>query len=653
MCGIAGLLDRRPGNADRADRVLAAMSEEIARRGPDGAASWSDSDPGIWLAHRRLSVIDLSDAGSQPMASHDGRVVMCYNGMLYNAAELRPELEAAGVRFRGHSDTEVLVNALAVWGLEKALPRLNGMFALGAWWRDERRLVLVRDRLGKKPLYYGAIPGGVAFASTLPALFCHSAIDRTIDPRVAASYLRTGHVPEPHSIVAGASKVPAGSYLVFAEGRDEPVEQRWWSLAAEARTAVANRDAGAPPPTFEDSAALIDDAVERRLTADVPLGAFLSGGIDSSLVVARMQALSAQPVKTFAIGYEEAAYDESREAAAVARHLGTEHHSFILSPQDVIDAIERTPQVYGEPFADPSSVPSTILAERARNYVTVALTGDGGDEVFAGYNRYAAMRGVIGRIDGLPSWIKAGLAGGLSALSPKQWDRLAHIVPARARPRSLGEKLHKLAPMLTLDATERYRQVTSQWRDPAAVARADEPDAFPDLAEGMAALDDTVEQLRFLDLMTYLPGDILTKVDRATMACGLEARAPLLDYRLVEASFRIPTERHMAGGRTKAILRDLLARDVPRELFERPKSGFGIPISDWLRTELREWAEDLLDPAKLRDAGLVHEPTVTAAWQSHLAGHTNEQYGLWTVLMLESWRRSWADHATAAVLAAE
>ena len=638
MCGIAGLIDRRGRGPDEAERILAAMSAGIARRGPDGAGHWSDREAGVHFAHRRLSVIDLSPAGAQPMASSDGRVVLCYNGMLYNAAELRTELEVAGSLFRGHSDTEVIANALALWGAEAALPRLNGMFAFAAWWRSEQRLVLARDRLGKKPLYWGNVPGGIAWSSELPSLCRHPGIDRSIDRGAAASYLRTGHVPDPLAIIAGAKKLAAGTMLELRGDSAEPVSTRYWSLVAAVKQGVADPLSGGPGEALAESARLIDDAVSQRMVSDVPLGAFLSGGIDSSLVVARMQALSERPVATFAIGYKEAAYDESTEAEAVARHLGTQHQSFILSPHEVIDTVAQMPAIYGEPFADPSAVPSTILAQRARQHVTVVLTGDGGDEVFAGYNRYAAARGLLARLDHLPLPLRRALGGIMAAPSPAAWDRLFALVPASMRPRSVGEKLHKLAPLLSLAPAQRYRQVTSQWLDVDAVRCDPEPDDPAEVTAGLALLRDPVEQLRFLDLLTYLPGDILTKVDRATMACGLEARAPLLDYRLAELSFRLPTSTLMHGGQSKWILRSLLERDVPRALFDRPKSGFGIPIGDWLRGPMRGWAEELLSVQALEECGLVRPAAVRAAWAAHLSGKVNAQYGLWTVLMLQSWR---------------
>ncbi|MDL2351270.1 MAG: asparagine synthase (glutamine-hydrolyzing) [Pseudomonadota bacterium] len=646
MCGIAGLIDRRGHAPGQAQRILSAMSAAIARRGPDGAGFWSDPHTGVHFAHRRLSIIDLSEAGSQPMASGDGRVVLCYNGMLYNAPELRRELAAAGCTFRGHSDTEVIANAFALWGADRTLPQLNGMFALAAWWRGERTLVLARDRLGKKPLYWGKVPGGVAWSSELPSLCRHPDIDRSIDRGAAASYLRTGHVPDPLSIIAGAGKLAAGTMLTLRDGA-EPSINRWWSLTEAVERGQADPLPGGPDAALNQAATLIDDAVARRMTSDVPFGAFLSGGIDSSLVVARMQAQSARPVASFAIGYKEAAYDESRDAEAVARHLGTEHQSFILAPHEVIDTVAQLPSIYGEPFADPSAVPSTILAERARRHVTVVLTGDGGDEVFAGYNRYSAANGLLRKLDRLPTPARAALAKLLAAPSPAAWDRLFSLIPASMRPRSAGEKMHKLAPLLGLDPARRYRQVTSQWLDADAIRCDPEPDDPDEVAAGLALLDDPVEQLRLLDLLTYLPGDILTKVDRATMAHGLEARAPLLDYRLVELSFRLPPSTLMHGGRTKWILRTLLERDVPRALFERPKSGFGIPIGDWLRGPMRDWAEELLSVQALDECGLVKPAAVRAVWAAHLSGKVNAQYGLWTVLMLQSWRRYFASIAAA------
>ena len=646
MCGIAGLIDRRGHAPGQAQRILSAMSAAIERRGPDGAGFWSDPHTGVHFAHRRLSIIDLSEAGSQPMASGDGRVVLCYNGMLYNAPELRRELEAAGCTFRGHSDTEVIANAFALWGADRTLPQLNGMFALAAWWRGERTLVLARDRLGKKPLYWGKVPGGVAWSSELPSLCRHPDIDRSIDRGAAASYLRTGHVPDPLSIIAGAGKLAAGTMLTLRDGA-EPSIKHWWSLTEAVERGQADPLPGGPDAALNQAATLIDDAVARRMTSDVPFGAFLSGGIDSSLVVARMQAQSARPVASFAIGYKEAAYDESRDAEAVARHLGTEHQSFILAPHEVIDTVAQLPSIYGEPFADPSAVPSTILAERARRHVTVVLTGDGGDEVFAGYNRYSAANGLLRKLDRLPTPARAALAKLLAAPSPAAWDRLFSLIPASMRPRSAGEKMHKLAPLLGLDPARRYRQVTSQWLNADSIRCDPEPDDPDEVAAGLELLDDPVEQLRLLDLLTYLPGDILTKVDRATMAHGLEARAPLLDYRLVELSFRLPPSTLMHGGRTKWILRTLLERDVPRALFERPKSGFGIPIGDWLRGPMRDWAEELLSVQALDECGLVKPAAVRAVWAAHLSGKVNAQYGLWTVLMLQSWRRYFASIAAA------
>ncbi len=647
MCGIAGLIDRRGLPETSARTLIGAMSARIARRGPDGTDVWGDGAAGAWFVHRRLSIIDLSDAGTQPIISDDGRVVLTYNGELYNTAEIRAELAARGRNFRGHSDSEVVANGLAEWGAEALLPKLLGMFAFSAWWRDRRELVLVRDRLGKKPLYWTRRAGGVAFASELPALTALPDVSRDIDQEAAASYLRTGHVPEPRSILAAVAKLPAGGLLRLRAGSDEPELSQWWTLSESVRRAARDPFIGNHETALAEAGPMLDDAVSRRMVSDVPFGAFLSGGIDSSLVVARMQAVSGSRVSTFSIGYHEAAYDESSEAEAVARQLGSDHHSFILEPADVIETVQRLPAIYGEPFADPSAVPSTILAERARKHVTMVLTGDGGDETFAGYNRYAAARGLLAKFDHLPRVLRGAMAKALAVPSPAAWDRIFALAPAAVRPRSAGEKVHKFAALLPLGETARYRQVTSQWPDVAAIRQGSEASDSA-AAEAMALLNDPVARLRYLDFMTYLPGDILTKVDRATMAHGLEARAPLLDHRLVEWSFRLPTGLLMHDRQPKWLLRSLLARDLPRDLWERPKSGFGIPISDWLRGPMRDWAEDLLDPVALDETGLVHTKAVRQIWQDHLAGRVNAQYGLWTVLMLQAWRHSFVAPPSAA-----
>lgn len=618
------------------------MCDAIAHRGPDGAGVWEDAAAGVVLGQRRLAIIDLSDAGAQPMASDDGSVVLTYNGEAYDVSALRAELQAAGRKFRGHSDTEVIVNGIAHWGIEKLCSRIGGMFAMAVWVPKERLFFLVRDRLGKKPLYWTRAPAGIAFASELSALRLVPGIDLTIDQQSASSYLRTGHVPDPRSIYANVHKVGAGEILAFGPDLDLRSATRFWSVEESIKAARAKTQYTDLASAVAAVEPLLEDATAQRMISDVPHGAFLSGGIDSSLVVALMQKQGGAPVKTFAIGYENSSLDESEDAKAVAAHLGTDHRTFILQADDAIETIYNLPRTYSEPFADPSQIPTTIISRMAREHVTVVLTGDGGDEVFGGYNRHVASAGMMGRLDRLPGTAQGLMSGAMRALSPNSWDRLFGLVPETNRPRQPGEKMHKLAALLGLNPWERYRQYTSQWDDYADIGSGMEPGDDPRVVAAFEALDDPVERLRYMDLISYLPGDVLTKVDRATMAWGLEARAPLLDYRLVDLSWQIPSPVHISGGKGKQVLREILAKHVPRAMFERPKSGFGVPIGDWLRGPLRDWAEDLLSPTALDSLGLVRTAKLRALWQAHLSGQVNAQYGLWNVLMLQAWLREQA-----------
>jgi asparagine synthase (glutamine-hydrolysing) len=449
-------------------------------------------------------------------------------------------------------------------------------------------------------------------------------------------------VPEPLSIYAKVHKVGAGEILAFGPDLELRQTVRYWSVEdviAASRAKPQYADLNSAVAAVEP---LLENAVAQRMIADVPHGAFLSGGIDSSLVVALMQRQGSAPVKTFSIGYENSSLDESEDAKEVATHLGTDHRTFILQADDAIETIYNLPRIYSEPFADPSQIPTAIISRMAREHVTVVLTGDGGDEVFAGYNRHVASAGLMGRLDALPGFAQGALTGTMRALSPTAWDRLFDLVPEKARPRQPGEKMHKLAALLGLDPWDRYRQYTSQWDCYADIGIGREPDAAAHIAETFAKLADPVERLRYMDLISYLTGDVLTKVDRATMAYGLEARAPLLDYRLVELSWQIPSAVHISGGKGKQVLRTILEKHVPRAMFERPKSGFGVPIGDWLRGPLRDWAEDLLSPAALDALGLVDSKALRAIWQAHLDGRVNAQYGLWNVLMLQAWLRAQA-----------
>jgi asparagine synthase (glutamine-hydrolysing) len=642
MCGIAGFVDFASARSPSANRVLAgAMGEAMKHRGPDGAAIWSGPD-GLWLSFRRLAILDLSEAGDQPMVTPDGQGVLIFNGEAYNAAELKPELEAAGYRFRGHSDAEAVLYGCHHWGVARTVQRLIGMFAFAYWDGRRKNLTLARDRLGKKPIYWFRTQRSFAFASELRPLLLHEDCPREIDRNSVADLLSFHYVPAPYSIFGGVQKLqPATLLTLDVAGRSVKTET-YWDLSQQVSRALQDPFAGTDDEAIAETERLLLEATRLRLISDVPLGAFLSGGIDSSLVTALMQEVGGARARTFSIGYRQADYDEAEDAAKVAGHLGTEHTSFIVEPADVMAVIPDLAAIFDEPFADPSQIPTYLVSRLAREEVTVALTGDGGDEVFGGYNRHVAAHGVLRRLSRLPTPMRAGLSAAMTALSPAAWQRLLNLVPVRARPRAAGEKLHKLAPLLQLDERGQYAHLVRNWQDADAVARLDSRRPAP--LDLVAELDfpDAVSRMRYLDVATYLPDDILTKVDRASMAASLETRAPCLDHRLVEWSFRLPSSLHLRDGRGKWLLRKILEKRVPPSLFERPKTGFGVPIGEWLRGPLREWAEHLLDERLLRETGLIDPAPVRSLWQRHLAGTTNGQYLLWPVLMLMSWLDAYA-----------
>ena len=639
MCGIAGFIDiaqrrSRPEN----DSLARAMGDALRHRGPDAGTMWSDRDAGIWLSHRRLAVVELSEAGAQPMSTPDGRAQIAYNGEAYNAADLRPELEQAGYRFRGHSDTEVLLYGCRQWGVEKVLGRLIGMFAFAYWDSAERTLTLARDRLGKKPLYWAKTPTSFIFASELKSLLLHPDAPRDIDRASVAEYLRLSYVPDPNSIYQGVGKVRPGEILTFQLPSGVVRRSTYWSVLDAAERGLSDPFTGSPEDAVDHTEALIGDATRVRMVSDVPLGAFLSGGIDSSAVVAMMQRHGSGRTRTFAIGHSDAEYDESRHARAVADHLGTDHQELILEPGDAMAVIPTLAEMFDEPFADASQIPTYLVSKLARQHVTVALSGDGGDEVFAGYNRHVAAGGLLRRLNRLPRPLRSVMAKSLKALPPDRWQALFNPLPAKVRPRSIGEKFHKLAPLLELDELDQYRRVCSAWSDPddVVIDGFERSGPMADL-EVRSRFPDTVSWMRYLDLVTYLPGDILTKVDRASMAVSLEARAPLLDHRLVEFSFQVPSSIHLRNGEGKWLLRQALERHVPKRLFDRPKTGFGIPVGSWLRGPLRPWAEELLSESRIRSTGLLRSEPIRRVWARHLSGEANEQYVLWPVLMLLAW----------------
>jgi asparagine synthase (glutamine-hydrolysing) len=645
MCGLAGILEIscRSTEAEIAKRI-AEMTKALAHRGPDSNGTWIDAAAGVAIGHTRLAVIDLSAAGHQPMVSADERYVIAYNGEIYNHEELRQQLRGVFGGFRGHSDTEVILEACAAWGVEKTARQLIGMFTFALWDRRDRTLKLVRDRFGIKPLYWGLRNSVFLFASELKALRAHTGWHATLSEQALASYLRLGYVPGPLSIYDGIFKLEPGCLLSLEAG-GEPRITRFWDTIGVVRAAVDARrtiDEGTATDELEQ---LLRDAVKRRMIADVPLGAFLSGGIDSSLVTAIMQAESTRPVLTFSIGFRERDFDESHWAAAVAKHLRTSHTELYVEPQHALATIPLLPEWFDEPFADPSQIPTYLLSAMTRPSVTVALTGDGGDELFMGYDRYRRLPRVLGLLQPLPGPLRRSVAP-LARLAADGLTGLARLLPLRqgglrlSRVADLGQRLADLLPAASAD--QLYWLHHSRWDAPSELLLSRTNHELPAWSGAQDSwLVDPAERMQLYDMLGYLPDDILTKVDRASMAVALEARVPLLDHRLAEFAWRLPRELKERGGRGKWLLRQVLHRFVPPELVERPKQGFGVPIGRWLRGPLRGWAEELLSERRLAADGLFDARPVRARWLEHLSGRRNWEYSLWVLLMFQAWKQRW------------
>lgn len=636
MCGIAGFL-ADPDRSLPLERIATAMADTLRHRGPDDAGVWSDPAQGVALAHRRLSIIDLSPAGHQPMVSACGRYVLTFNGEIYNCAEIRAELERSGAApvWRGHSDTEVLLAAAAAWGLRRALEASVGMFALAFWDRRERTLSLARDRLGEKPLYYGRMGQSVLFASEPQALWEHPDWVGEIDRGALALLMRHNYIPAPHSVFRGVRKLLPGSICVIGLDRSAEAIERYWAPGELGREPFT----GSAEEAVDALDRLLRETLSGQMLADVPLGAFLSGGIDSSTIVALMQAMSARAVQTFSIGFEDPDYDEAPHARAIARHLGTEHHELVVSNRDMLDVVPRLAHIYAEPFADSSQIPTLLVAQMARRQVTVALSGDGGDELFAGYTRYRQIERLARTAGRIPASLRGLPAAALRLISAERLDTLIGTLAGSRAPRRAGDRLLKAAEAGgAAGVAGLYRALVTLWHDPARlVVGGSEPEtAFTHISETHFRAD-PVRAAMSLDLASYLPDDILAKVDRAAMATSLETRVPLLDHRIVAFAARLPTGLLVRDGATKWPLRQLLYRRVPRDLVERPKKGFAVPLETWLRGPLREWAEALIDPVRLAREGLLDPAPVQRAWAEHQGGHRNLQYRLWTVLMLQSW----------------
>jgi asparagine synthase (glutamine-hydrolysing) len=636
MCGITGFLDRSRQNSNETlSQQVEAMMNSIQHRGPDDSGLWTDPKQGVALGFRRLAILDLSPTGHQPMFSSGERYAIIFNGEIYNFAELRAELSTAGHAFRGTSDTEIMLAGILEWGLENAVSRLNGMYAIALWDRHEEKLHLIRDRLGVKPLYYGWCGNVFLFGSELKTLRSHPAFNAQIDRDALTLYFRHDYIPAPNSIYQGIKKLLPGTILTFdarSHGNDVKLTN-YWSINDAIERGMQNRFAGTDQDAVSALDRLLRDSVRDRMIADVPLGAFLSGGIDSSTIVALMQAQSREPVKTFTIGFEEASYNESGYARVVAQHLGTDHTELYVTSQEAMNVVPCLPELFDEPFGDSSQIPTFLVSKLARRHVTVSLSGDGGDELFGGYSRYLRSQRIWNSIRWIPQWVRTPASKLSGKLSDQPWQNVFSS-------NRMSTRLYYLSEVLGAETPDSlYGRLISHWEKPEQLVRdGHEAKSLFDLTESWPRLDEFSQRMMLLDFSTYLPDDILVKLDRASMGASLEGRVPFLDdHRVIEFAWSLPLDMKIRRGQGKWILRQVLDRYVPRQLVERPKMGFGVPVDMWLRGPMRDWAESLLDEKRIEAEGFLNPEPIRRKWQEHVQQHKDWQFHLWSVLMFQAW----------------
>lgn len=646
MCGLIGFSQ----GCFNSVSIAREMCKVIGHRGPDSNGVWFDAHSPVVVGHVRLSILEISEAGNQPMISECGRYVLALNGEIYNHQSLRKQLADSGltINWRGHSDTETILFCFAAWGIEKTLQATIGMFAIAVWDKKEQVLTLARDRMGEKPLYWGWSNDLLIFASELKAMKAHPEFEAIIDRDALTLLLRHCYIPAPYSIYKGIQKLMPGHILKIPMQGDlsqskDAISRPYWSLNEVVEQGLANPFVGSPEAAVDALEKQLKKSVADQMLADVPLGAFLSGGVDSSIIVALMQSQSDSPVHTFTLGFNESGYNEAEHAKAVAKHLGTEHTELYVQAHNALSVIPNLANMYCEPFADSSQIPSFLVSQLAKQHVSVALSGDAGDELFGGYNRYVAAQKVWGPVQKLPSFVRSLAAGGLRSLSPNSWDKLFEVakpvLPKRFQLSIPGEKARKLSEVLTLSSGEAfYRQLTSHWTDPASVViNGQEPITLLTNPAAWPKTDCLEHAMMAMDAQTYMSDDVLVKVDRAAMANSLETRTPMLDHRVVELAWKMPLDYKIRDGQGKWLLRQVLYKYVPKDLIERPKAGFGIPLANWLRGPLREWAEALLDEKRLGQEGYFHPAPIRKIWLEHLSGKKNWQYHLWNILMFQAW----------------